>query len=168
MKLYCGTYKKYNEGSLFGKWMDLDDYADKDEFLEACAELHKDEKYPEFMFQDMEYEYEWENKLYSECSVPEEYWEIKNELEKEGIDNECYDAWLTNIPEDPCADHIKRVRDDYLGKYDSEEEFAESYFEEDPIHKSCLANYIDWDRVYEEEFRYNGYWNDNDYFFYGN
>lgn len=35
-RVYVGTYNKYNNGSLFGKWLDLSDYSDKDEFLEAC------------------------------------------------------------------------------------------------------------------------------------
>lgn len=48
MKLYCGTYKKYNEGSLDGAWMDLDEYEDADAFYAACKELHKDEDDPEF------------------------------------------------------------------------------------------------------------------------
>lgn len=64
MKLYCGTYKKYNEGSLFGAWMDLDDYEDAEEFTKACLEIHKDEKDPELMFQDYEADYEWEAKLH--------------------------------------------------------------------------------------------------------
>ena len=36
-KIYVGTYRKYNEGSLFGKWLTLSDYSDKDEFYEACG-----------------------------------------------------------------------------------------------------------------------------------
>ena len=42
-KIYVGTYAKYNDGSIFGKWLTLSDYADKEEFYEACKELHKDE-----------------------------------------------------------------------------------------------------------------------------
>ena len=53
-RVYVGTYNKYNSGSLFGKWLDLSDYSDKDEFMEACRELHKDDQDPEFMFQDYE------------------------------------------------------------------------------------------------------------------
>lgn len=34
-RVYVGTYNKYNSGSLFGKWLDLSDYSDKDEFMEA-------------------------------------------------------------------------------------------------------------------------------------
>lgn len=53
-KLYCGTYHKYNSGSIAGKWMDMTEYDDAEEFFKACAELHKDENDPEFMFQDFE------------------------------------------------------------------------------------------------------------------
>ena len=54
-KVYVGTYGKYNNGSLSGAWLDLSDYSDKEEFYEACRELHKDEEDAEYMFQD------WEN-----------------------------------------------------------------------------------------------------------
>jgi len=52
--VYVGTYRKYNEGSIFGKWMRLSDYNSFEEFADACRELHKDEDDPEFMCQDYE------------------------------------------------------------------------------------------------------------------
>ena len=52
--VYVGTYKKYNNGSLKGGWLNLADYASYGEFLKACVELHKDERDPEFMIQDSE------------------------------------------------------------------------------------------------------------------
>ena len=51
-KIYVGTYGTYNAGSLFGKWLDLSDYSDKDGFNEACRELYKDEEDAEYMYQD--------------------------------------------------------------------------------------------------------------------
>ena len=53
-KCYVGTFKKYNEGNLFGAWLDLATYASYTEFLAACHALHKDESDPEFMIQDWE------------------------------------------------------------------------------------------------------------------
>lgn len=53
-KLYVGTYAKYNSGSIAGAWLDLEDYADRDSFLVAARELHKDESDPELMYQDFE------------------------------------------------------------------------------------------------------------------
>lgn len=43
MKLYVGTYAKYNRGSIAGAWLDLDKFKDADEFAAACRRLHKDE-----------------------------------------------------------------------------------------------------------------------------
>ncbi|WP_042938607.1 antirestriction protein ArdA, partial [Klebsiella pneumoniae] len=52
--VYVGTYHQYNGGSIFGKWFDLTDFDDKDEFYDACRALHAAEDDPEFMFQDWE------------------------------------------------------------------------------------------------------------------
>ncbi|EMK9417163.1 antirestriction protein ArdA, partial [Escherichia coli] len=42
--VYVGTYAKYNNGSIEGKWINLlDDVTDRDDFCEKIAELHKDE-----------------------------------------------------------------------------------------------------------------------------
>ena len=53
-RVYVGTYKKYNEGSLKGGWVTLTDYPSYDSFMEACFKLHKDERDPELMIQDCE------------------------------------------------------------------------------------------------------------------
>jgi antirestriction protein len=67
--LYVGTYAKYNNGSIAGKWLYLEDYADTTAFLKACEELHKDESDPELMFQDFE---GFPKEFYSEsCSIVE-------------------------------------------------------------------------------------------------
>ena len=53
-KIYVGTYGKYNAGSIKGAWLNLKDYSNLSEFHEACKKLHKDEREPEFMYQDWE------------------------------------------------------------------------------------------------------------------
>ena len=53
--IYVGTYEKYNNGSIAGKWLKLNDYDDLEGFYKACKELHNDESDPELMFQDFEY-----------------------------------------------------------------------------------------------------------------
>jgi hypothetical protein len=57
--VYCGTYHKYNCGSIAGAWVRITDYANGEEVLKACAKLHKDEADPEFMFQDYENFPQW-------------------------------------------------------------------------------------------------------------
>ena len=59
-KIYVGSYGMYNNGSLFGKWMDLTEFSDRKEFYNACYEFHRNEFdsdgcRPELMFQDWEY-----------------------------------------------------------------------------------------------------------------
>lgn len=51
-QVYCGTAKKYAEGNTDGKWMKLSDYKNAEDFLDACRELHADEKHPELLFED--------------------------------------------------------------------------------------------------------------------
>ena len=34
--VYCGTYGKYNDGSLCGLWIDLSSFDDYDEFINFC------------------------------------------------------------------------------------------------------------------------------------
>lgn len=82
MKLYVGTYKKYNEGLLRGAWLDLDKFNNADEFATACRRLHKDERDPELMFQDVETDpgCDWQEGLYSESSIPRDYWTLKAEF----------------------------------------------------------------------------------------
>lgn len=160
MKLYCGTYKKYNEGSLFGKWLDLDEYSNAEDFLKACAELHKDEPDPEFMFQDYEADYEWEESFYKESSVLQEYWDVKEALAKESIDDELFDAWLSGSNELPSVEGVEKCRDMDCGSYDSEEDYAEQMAIEtgDIKPKSYLINYIDWERVWNDTYSMDGCW----------
>ena len=108
MKLYCGTYRKYNEGSLEGAWMDLDDYEDADAFRKACLELHKDEDDPELMFQDQEIENDWEEGLYSECAIPDEYWDIKEAIDKSSIDDDIFSAYMSFAGGKPSTEDVKR------------------------------------------------------------
>lgn len=50
--VYVGTYQKYNEGSLFGAWLDLLTFESYEEFISICHAVHFDERDPEFMIQD--------------------------------------------------------------------------------------------------------------------
>ena len=51
-EVYVGTYKKYNNGSIAGAWVDLSEFKTYDEFVKKCKAIHNDERYPEFMIQD--------------------------------------------------------------------------------------------------------------------
>lgn len=53
-RVYVGTYGKYNNGSLKGGWISLNDCKDYQGFLSKCRALHKGEHDPEYMIQDRE------------------------------------------------------------------------------------------------------------------
>ncbi len=76
-RVYVGTYAKYNGGSIFGQWLTLSDYADKEEFYTTCRELHNDEEDPEFMFQDFE---NIPNGLIGECWISDSIFEVLEAL----------------------------------------------------------------------------------------
>ncbi len=63
------TYHKYNEGSLYGMWVDLVACGNYDTFIEVCHKLHADESDPELMFQDYE---NFPEKWYSESCMDED------------------------------------------------------------------------------------------------
>lgn len=119
--VYVGTYNKYNEGSLFGKWLDMSDYDSYDDFIVACKELHKDEDEPEFMFQDFDFDSEVRlvlKQLVSESHVDPQAWDVF-ELDSEELiyvlatwDN--YDSDLS------VKEALKVGNESYMGSYDSE------------------------------------------------
>lgn len=84
--VYCGTYKKYNEGSLDGGWLHLGRYQNGAAFLEACKKLHADESDPEFMYQDFEY---LPDEFYSESCIYPEVFEVIQAIKQMNPDKQA-------------------------------------------------------------------------------
>lgn len=84
--VYCGTYKKYNEGSIEGGWLHLGRYQNGAAFLEACKKLHADEDEPEFMYQDSEY---LPDEFYSESCIYPEVFEVIQAIKKMNADKQA-------------------------------------------------------------------------------
>ena len=154
MKLYVGTYKKYNEGNLFGEWVDLDDFYSKEHFLEYCHELHKDEDDPEFMFQDYEDDIEGEyDNFASESSISEEYWEFKEYCNKSSLPPEAILEYGSSYGD------WRDAEENSCGSYEDFQDWYLMLGYEIPDH---LANYIDWDALesdilmYYSHFEING------------
>lgn len=121
--VYCGTYRKYNNGSLFGLWLDITKFNDYDEFIDVCRQLHADEEDPELMFQDYE---NFPSELYCEsCMGEETFDQILEYGELSEDDREAFDDYLEDHDYD-----MEAFREAYCGKWDSEEEFAEHIISE--------------------------------------
>lgn len=158
--IYVGTFNTYNNGSLKGAWLDLSDYADRNAFYEACAELHADESDPEYMFQAWE---DIPDGFISECSIKDEFWEYMNHPADEDAKAAymaCFDEW----DED-------KFEERYHGQFDSwtkmAEELLESTGDLDAIPES-LRYYFDYE-AYARDMRLGGDMCEHDgYFFWNN
>lgn len=152
-KIYVGTYEKYNNGSIAGKWVDIEDMTEE-EFAEAIKELHEDEEDPEFMFQDYEVPAAFEN-LVSEHGIDSEFWDVKDWYNDQSeTQQEAFTAFV-NLGNDP--DPV-RFEDAYVGQYDSGEEFAEQQAEEMGDLQNVpdyIKNCIDWEQVWNRGLRYD-------------
>lgn len=144
MRVYVGTYAKYNDGSLFGAWLDIEDYADKDDFHEACKKLHEDEEDPELMFQD------WEGipeGMISESHIDPELFDLAAE------DDDTIELMVVYRENVDQSGSLEAAREAFRGKYDSDEDYAEEFHSEcgdlDAVPER-LRYHIDWASVARE------------------
>lgn len=151
MSVYVGTYRKYNEGSLFGKWLNFSDYSDYDELLTAMKNLHADEDDPEFMYQDYEISLLFENLgLVSESLISREIYEVWNKIQNSDYDAEIVEAFMDCVGSfDSIEEILEKVEETYNGKYDSDEDFAENLLMETDCIPKILPSYvyIDWEKT---------------------
>lgn len=159
--VYVGTYHKYNNGSIAGAWLDLEQFSDYDEFIEVCKVLHNDEDDPEFMFQDFQgFPRAW----YDESSLREDFDKI---IEYAQLDD--YDKQIVDEFAEWCGDYdIKRAKESFCGVYDSEEDFAEQmvaecYDLEGTIGE--LSYYFDYSKYARDLFMCDYYFSSNGYVF---
>ena len=159
--VYCGTYGKYNEGSLFGMWLDISKFNDYNEFISVCRQLHADEDDPEFMFQDYEcFPRAW----YCECGMSEETFNKILEYAKlDDQEREAYDDYMEWRNEGDIDD----FRDSLEGHWDTEEDFAEYIIEGcyDTSSMGQLQYYIDYGRFARDLFMTDYYQGSNGYVF---
>lgn len=154
-KLYVGTYKKYNEGSISGKWLELENYSDKEEFLEACAELHNDEEDPEFMFQDFE---GFPRSLYSESGIDSELWDWIN---LDDYEKKVVEMYIEATGED-MKQALEDAMDRFVGSYASGADYAQETFEECYSVEVPTWVCIDWYRTWENNLRYDYYYEESE------
>jgi antirestriction protein len=120
MAVYVGTYGKYNDGSIYGAWIDLTLIKDEEDFNDLCAEIHKDEQDPEFMLQD------WQSipsRYISESGLSAEFWDYL----------EAYNGTSNTEALKKFVDYgysPENFSSYYMGEFDSEQEYAEALLDE--------------------------------------
>ena len=123
--VYCGTYKKYNEGSLFGMWIDLEACSDAEEFFDVCRELHKDEADPEFMFQDFQ---GFPKEMYHESMSADDVEKIIAYLQLDDDEREMLEAYCecTGDCIGDFEDFVDTAKECNCGQWDSFQQFADT------------------------------------------
>lgn len=144
MRIYVGTYGKYNSGSIHGAWLDLADYIDKNDFLEAAEVLHADEIEEtgecELMFQD------WEGipkGMIGESHIDSEVWDLIAAYDEHGegaVNAYCslFGAWDESD-----------FQDRYRGEYSSDAAMCGEFADETGMLNEVPENlryYFDWER----------------------
>lgn len=168
VRIYVGTYNKYNNGSIYGKWIDLSNYLDKDELFTAMQELHKDEEDPEFMFQDYECpDLFLKLGLISECHISDNIFNVIDYIESSSYDLEVISAYCncTNSNNENIEEIIQEIEESYNGEYNTDKEFVQQLLEDCGDIPSNLPSYIhiDWERTaYDVMMDYST--SDNHYF----
>lgn len=127
VKIYVGTYAKYNNGSIFGEWLTLGNYSDLEEFYDACRELHKDEEDPEFMFQDFETPELFKNSIW-EGGIDEDIFEIAEAMEDKDAD--MISAYVSLMGKKLTPELIEQAEERFYGHFDSDTDLAEDYAEQ--------------------------------------
>lgn len=152
LRVYVGTYQKYSEGSIYGKWIDLSNYSDLSEFYKDIRELHKDEEDPEFMFQDYEVpELIKTLELISECHISSDIFEILQAIEESSYDEDVIEAYLVcfGYNSEDISEVIEKVEEAYVGEYSNDIEFVQTLLEDCGDVPDNLPSYIhiDWERT---------------------
>tara|TARA_A100000171_G_scaffold37434_1_gene36437 strand:+ start:525 stop:1013 length:489 start_codon:yes stop_codon:yes gene_type:complete len=147
MQIYVGTYGKYNDGNLAGKWLQISDYQNKHEFVEACRKLHEDEHDPEFMFQD------WEglpDNTVGESHLDDLVFDFAN-IDQD--DRDIIDAYMDATGQE-LDDALENALDSFRGYFDSVQDFGEElaadileipsniepYFDYEAYGRDCLLD----------------------------
>jgi len=165
-RVYVGTYAKYNNGSIFGKWLNLSDYSDKEKFYDACRELHSDEEDAEYMFQDYE---NIPDGLISESWISDNLFEVVEAVSELGDDEqEAFYLWLDNgsgdIDTDDISGLIDSFREDYQGTYKDEEDYAYEVVEQCYDLLEFAKTYFDYEKFARDLFM-TDYWFSSSYVF---
>jgi len=148
MKVYVGTYNKYNNGSIKGEWLTLSNFADVQEFNSKCQDIHKDEKDPEFMFQDHE---GVPKPLIGESWLDARLFDLLNL----GLHDEEQTAFLEfmdnqNFYWDDIDEAHQSFTDSFRGNFEKLQDFTDQEFDELYLHEipSHLTYVIDYDAYY--------------------
>jgi antirestriction protein len=116
-KIYVADLEAYNNGRLVGEWLDLTDYNDADELMDAIQDVLKKSGGEEYAIHDYE---NLPRSMYSEYMGARDFAELYEMMDL---------AKENDLPLDVVMEIVSQfdrsALDEYTGVYDSEQDFAE-------------------------------------------
>ena len=121
-KIYVADLEAYNNGRLSGVWLDLADYNNADELMDAIQDFLKTSGGEEYAIHDVEYV---PRSLYSEYMSKNDFEALYEVMETA----KRYDLPL-EVVEEIVSQYSASAVDEFQGKYDNAEDFAEQLVDE--------------------------------------
>lgn len=116
-RIYVADLEAYNSGRLVGEWLDLADYNDADELMDAIQNLLDGWGVEEYAIHDVEYV---PSSMYSEYMGERDFKQLYEMMEL-AQDNDI----PLQVIEDVVSQYSASAVDEFQGKYDSATDFAE-------------------------------------------
>ena len=147
-RIYVACLASYNNGDLFGRWIDLTTLCDGDDLKEQIAEVLESSPAPgaeEYAVHDSEGLPSWLRSEWPDLNVLMEYVTTWDSVDEPGAYRyACENAGVVLDEDD--------FRSCFYGTYPCTNEFAFDYYEQSGQDLGPLENYIDWSEVWSSEF----------------
>jgi antirestriction protein len=116
-RIYVADLEAYNNGRLVGEWLDLADYNDADELMDAIQDVLKQSGGEEYAIHDVEYV---PRSMYSEYMGKRDFEQLY-----EMMDLAKQNDLPLEVVEDIVSQYSGSAVEDFVGKYDNAEDFAQ-------------------------------------------
>ena len=116
-RIYVADLEAYNSGRLVGEWLDLADYDNADELMDAIQDVLKKSGGEEYAIHDVEY---IPRSMYSEYMGQRDFEQLY-----EMMDLAKQNDLPLEVVQDIVSQYSANAVDDFVGKYDSTVDFAE-------------------------------------------
>ena len=148
--VYVGTYHKYNCGSLYGAWVDLESFHNVRELMKFLYRLHADEAEPEFMVQDY---MNFPRRFYSESMNEHDFSELYDWIHLDTEEREMCAEYWKEIDESAS---VEEIEDRLVYSGDSNEcfdELAEEELQNVPDSLKFCFDYVKWRELCSYDYR---------------
>ena len=146
-RIYVGTFAKYNAGNLDGRWLEMRDFENAEDFYLAARALHSDEVDPELMFSEAE---NIPARMISESYLSDAFFDW---MELSPREREVVEVYCENVYD--REDRFDWILENCLGVYDDKADWAEELLLSTDIVPKGLVGYVDYDK-YARDAEWNG------------